>query len=170
MFTKGKGNPKIGEHYHVACNYLEEYLGDPLYDVLLMLMLTYRLLSVTPFVAARGKGFEVDAHKDPAQFAANLAMCILWFLRPKAFPWETDDGVVLWVLEMTKKIKHKGVNNRFLREIDWVQDHRSRPNPQNSKLSLRPREELLQLQKELLSLRKNPTSFIVYMFRSRDSV
>jgi hypothetical protein len=77
MFTKGKGNPKIGKHYHVARNYLEECLGDPLYDVLLMLMLMYRLLLVTPFVAARGKGFEVGAHKDLVQFAANLAICIL---------------------------------------------------------------------------------------------
>jgi hypothetical protein len=66
MFTKGKGNPKIGKHYHVARNCLKKCLGDPLYNVLLMLVLTYRSSSVTPFVAARGKGFEVGAHKDPA--------------------------------------------------------------------------------------------------------
>jgi hypothetical protein len=66
MFTKGKRNLKIGKHYYVARNCLEECLGDPLYNVLLMLMLTYRLLLVTPFVAARGKGFEVGARKDLA--------------------------------------------------------------------------------------------------------
>jgi hypothetical protein len=170
MFTEGKGNSRVGEHYHVARNCLEECLGDPLCDVLLMLVLTYGSSSVTPFVAIGGKGFEVGGRKDPAQFAANLATRMLWFLRPKAFPWEADEGMVLRVSEMTKKIEHKGVNNRLLREIGWVQDHGSRPNPRNSELSLRPREELLQLRKELLSLRKKPESFIAHVFRSCDSV
>jgi hypothetical protein len=39
---------------------------------------------------------------------------------PKAFPWQADDGMVLRVSEMTKKIEHKGVNTRFLCETGWV--------------------------------------------------
>ena len=37
-------------------------------------------------------------------FAASLVTRMLWFLRPKAFPWETNDGVILRVPDMTKKI------------------------------------------------------------------
>jgi hypothetical protein len=168
--TFAKGNPKILEHYHVARNCLEECLGDPLCDVLLMLVVTMGTSSVTPFVATGGKGFEVGRRKDPKQFAANLATRMLWFLRPKAFPWEVDDGMVLRIAEMTKKIEHKGVNNRFLRELGWVQVHGSRPNPRNSEMSLRPANELLQLRRELLSLRKKPEAFIARVFHSQDSV
>jgi hypothetical protein len=57
--TFAKGNPKIFEHYHVAYNYLEECLGDPLCDVLLMLVITMGTSSVTPFVTLGRKGFEV---------------------------------------------------------------------------------------------------------------
>ena len=38
--------------------------------------------------------FEVGERKD-AQFAPNLVTRMLWFLRPKAFPWDKDEGVVL---------------------------------------------------------------------------
>jgi hypothetical protein len=85
MFIKGKGNSRVSKYYHVAHNCLERCLGDLLCDMLLMLVFIYRLLSVTPFVAISKKGFKVSKHKDLAQFAANLAICILWFLRPKAF-------------------------------------------------------------------------------------
>jgi len=168
--TFERGNPRIREHYHVARNCLEECLGDPLCDVLLMLVVTMGTSSVTPSVAVGGKGFEAGQRKDPKQFAANLATRMLWFLRPKSFPWEVDNGVVLRVSEMTKKIEHKGVNNRFLRELGWVQVHGSRPNPRNSEMTLRPASELLELRKELLSLRKNPTAFIARVFHSQDSV
>jgi hypothetical protein len=168
MFVKG--DSKIQEHYQVARNCLEECLGDPLCDVLLMLVVTYGSSSVTPSVTTSGKGFEVGVRKNPAQFAANLATRMLWFLRPEAFPWEKDDGAVLRISEMTKKIEHKGVNNRFLREIGWVQAHGNRPNPRNSELSLRPVEELLRVRKELMSLRKDSAGFIARVFHSQDSV
>jgi len=168
MFVKG--DSKIQEHYQVARNCLEECLGDPLCDLLLMLVVTYGSSSVTPCVTTSGKGFEVGARKNPAQFAANLATRMLWFLRPEAFPWEKDDGTVLRISEMTKKIEHKGVHNRFLRETGWVQVHGNRPNPRNSELSLRSVDELLRVRKELLSLRKNSAGFIARVFHSQDSV
>lgn len=167
IFTKG--DPKVREHYHFARNCLEECLGDPVCDVLLMLVITYGSSSVTPSVSKSGKGFELTKRKDPAQFSANLATRMLWFLRPNEFPWEADDGMVLRISEMTKKLEHKGVNNRFLREVGWVKVQGSRPNPRNSELSLR-REELLCLRKELLSLRKNAADFIGRVFQSQDSV
>jgi hypothetical protein len=80
MFTKGKRNSKVSEHYHIARNCLERCLRDLLCNVLLMLVLMYRLLLIILFVAISEKGFEVSAYKDLAQFAANLATRILWFL------------------------------------------------------------------------------------------
>jgi hypothetical protein len=163
-----RGNAGIREHYHVARNCLQDCLGDPLCDVLLMMVVTLSSCSVTPWVATNGKGFEVGERKDPAQFAANLATRMLWFLRPTAFPWDKDEGVVLRISEMTKKIEHKGVNNRFMRATGWVQVQGSRPNPRNSEMSLRGEEELLRLRKELLSLRKRPEDFIGRVFGSYD--
>jgi hypothetical protein len=163
-----RGNPGIREHYHVARNCLQECLGDPLCDVLLMIVVTLSSCSVTPWVATNGKGFGVGERKDPAQFAANLATRMLWFLRPKRFPWDKDEGVVLRISEMTKKIEHKGVNNRLMRATGWVQVQGSRPNPRNSEMSLRGEEELLRLRKELLSLRRRPEDFIARVFGSYD--
>ena len=71
---------------------------------------------------------------------------------------------------MTKKIEHKGVTNRLLCEMGWVQVRGSRDNPRNSDLSLRPVEELLELRAELLSLRKDLARFIAQVFHSDDSV
>jgi hypothetical protein len=69
-----KENQKIIEHYHIAHNCLERCLGDLLYDLLLMLVVTFRSSSVTPFVATNRNRFEVETQKDPAQFIATLAM------------------------------------------------------------------------------------------------
>jgi hypothetical protein len=77
MFTKDKGNSKVSKHYHVTHNCLKRCLRDLLYNVLLILMLTYKLLSVTPFVIISKKGFKVSAHKDLAQFMTNLATRML---------------------------------------------------------------------------------------------
>jgi hypothetical protein len=162
---------KVAEHYQTARNCLVECLEDPLCDLLLMLAVTYGSSSQTPAVEERGMGFKASPkHKDQAQFAACLATRMLWFLRPRAFPWQADDGMVLRVSEMTKKIEHKGVNNRFLCETGWVRSSVARPSPRNSELTLRPVEELLGMRKELLSLRKKPASFIAQVFRSQDEV
>jgi hypothetical protein len=161
---------KVAEHYQTARNCLVECLGDPLCDLLLMLAVTYGSSSATPAVTERGKGFEVGKRRDSAQFAASLATRMLWFLRPGAFPWRTDDGMVLRVSEMTKKIEHKGVNNRFLCEIGWVQSSVARPSPRNSELTLRPVGELLEMRKELLSKRTEPDRFIAQVYRSQEKV
>ena len=165
-----KGNQEILGHYHVARNCLERSLGDPLCDVLLMLVLTFSASSVTPTVPAKSHHFEAGPRKDPALFAASMVTRMLWFLHPEAFPWEQDEGTVLRVSEMTKKIEHKGVTNRLLRELGWVQDRGGRDNPRNTDLSLRPVDELLKLRAELLSLRRDPAGFVAQVFRSHDGV
>jgi len=101
----------------VARNCLDSYLGDPLCDLLLILVLTLSSCSITPTIAPQAREFSVGAKKDPALFAANLTTRILWFFRPQHFPWKDDHQPVLHVPEMTKKIEHKGVSNRLLREL-----------------------------------------------------
>jgi hypothetical protein len=164
------GNAQVFQHYHVARNCLEQCLGDPLCDLLLMIVLTLSSSSVTPWVAVAGRQFEAGKHKDPALFAANLATRMLWFLRPEAFPWDEDAGMVLRISEMTKKIEHKGVNNRLLRQLGWVQVKGNRDTPRNSEMSLREVGELLAFRSELLSLRRQPASFIRRVFGSDDAV
>ena len=165
-----QGNSKVREHYYVARNCLEECLGDPLCDVLLMLVVMLSSSSVTPFVAENRKGFEPGARKDPALFAANLATRMLWFLRPQAFPWKHDDGQVLGIPEMTKKMEQKGVNNRILRELGWVQVENNRISPHNSDMRLQCSEKLLRLRKELLSFRTDAERFVARVFSSEDAV
>src|SRR4051812_32245905 len=99
-----KGNAKVLEHYHTARNCLERCLGDPICDVLLMVVLTFASSSVTPFVAPQTNHFDAGPRKEPALFAANLATRMLWFFRPDDFPWKQDGGMVLHIPEMTKKI------------------------------------------------------------------
>jgi hypothetical protein len=77
MFTKGKRNLRVNKHYYVTRNCLKKCLKNLLCNVLLMLVLTYRLSSVTLFVAIGRKGFEVSVCKDLAQFAANLVTRML---------------------------------------------------------------------------------------------
>jgi hypothetical protein len=97
--------PKMMEHYQVARNCLLACLGDPLCDLLLLLVLTLSSSSVTPSVPARSRVFEPGPRKmESGRFAANLVTRMLWFLRPDAFPWKEDDGQVLRVPEMTKEI------------------------------------------------------------------
>jgi len=74
------------EHYHVAWHCLEECLGDPLCDLLLMLVLTVSSSSVTPMVAVKGHEFSAGPRKEPGIFAAGLVTRMLWFLRSEAFP------------------------------------------------------------------------------------
>jgi hypothetical protein len=66
MFTKGKGNSRVGKYYHVTRNCLERCLRDLLCNVLLMLVLMYRLLSVILFVVISRKGFKVSKRKNLA--------------------------------------------------------------------------------------------------------
>ncbi len=55
-------------------------------------------------------------------------------------------------------------------KLGWVKQHGSRDNPRNYELTLRSREELLELRTELLSLMDNPAAFIGRIFHSDDEV
>lgn len=99
-----KGDRKVLEHYHFARLVLLDCLDDPRCDVMLLLVLTLASSSVTPTVAVKERHFTVGPSKDPSMFAANLVTRMLWFLQPDRFPWDKDDGAVLSIKEMTKKI------------------------------------------------------------------
>jgi hypothetical protein len=100
-----KGNAGIRQHYAVAYQCLVECLGDYRCDVLLMLVLTLSSSSATPHVAPNTTEFDAaPSKKDRALFAANLVTRMLWFLKPESFPWKQDEGGVLCIAEMTKKV------------------------------------------------------------------
>ena len=97
-------DPKVLAHYEAARDCLQQCLGDPLCDVLLMIVLTFSSSIVTPALPMRGSEFEVGPRKDPRLVAVTLATRMLWFLCPWNFPWEKDDGMVLRISEMIKKL------------------------------------------------------------------
>jgi len=166
-----RGDAGVLRHYQVARHSLVGCLGDPLCDLMLMIALTLASSSETPWVPPKSNQFEVGPRKDARLLAANLVTRMLWFLRPQDFPWDKDDGQVLRVSEMTKKVEHKGVNNRVLRELGWVVVVRgTRDSPRNSDVELQKAEELLWMRKELLGLRKDATRFIGRVFHSQDSI
>lgn len=100
-----KGDRRILDHYQAARNLLESCLGDPLYDLMMMLTLTVAASSVTPQVAPESREFSAAAkRKEPELLAANMVTRMLWFMRPQSFPWDADEKGVLRVTEMTKKI------------------------------------------------------------------
>jgi hypothetical protein len=99
-----RGDQRVLEHYQLALHCLEKCLGDPLCDLMLMMVLTLSSSSVTPWVGLNSREFEAGKKKDPAIFAATMATRMLWFLRPEDFPWDEDRNSVLRVPEMTKKI------------------------------------------------------------------
>jgi hypothetical protein len=73
--------------------------------------------------------------------------------------------------EVYTTIEHKGVSNRLLRELHWVQVARgNRDSPRNSDLELQSREELLRRRRELMSLRNDAVGFVGLVFRSYDSI
>ena len=100
------GNQSVLEHYQAAHQCLAECLGDPLCDLMLMLVLTLASSSETPTVAPKTHKFSSGPRKESSLFAANLVTRMLWFLRPECFPWVVlpNAGVILTVPEMTKKI------------------------------------------------------------------
>lgn len=101
-----KGDSRILNHYQKARNCLEQCLGNPLCDLMLMMVLTISASSVTPHIAPKEHTFsEAPKKKDSALLAANMVTRMLWFLRPTDFPWgNKDDGSILRISEMTKKI------------------------------------------------------------------
>lgn len=166
-----KGDHKVLEHYQLARNVLGGCLGEPLCDLMLILALTLGASSVTPFVAPKQHSFSAAPHrKDPALLAANMVTRMLWFLKPESFPWDQDDGPILRVSEMTKKIEHKGVSNRVLRELGWIRVKNNRDSPRNSESVLAPASDLVSFYKELIRLRKEPDQFIDRIFHGSDSI
>ena len=128
----------------MAYNYLESYLGELVCDLLLMLVLMIVSFFATSTMLSSKHEFEVGALKNASSFIANLVTCILWFLRPDHFTIAGGNSTMLSITEMTKKIKYKGINNRFLRELGWVRViYKKRDAPRNSDLMLLPIEELL---------------------------
>lgn len=67
-------------------------------------------------------------------------------------------------------IEHKGVSNRVLRELGWIEVESNRDSPRNSESTLSPVDKLFLLQKELLALRNDPQGFIGRVFRSDDRI
>ena len=98
-------------------NYLESYLEEPAYDLLLILVLTMALSFATPTILPGKHEFEIGASKNASSFIANLATRILWFLRPDHFTIAGGNSTVLSITKMTKKIEYKGINNQFLQEL-----------------------------------------------------
>lgn len=75
---------------------------------MLMLALTVSASSVTPQVALKEHWFSAapkNKQKESPLLAANMVTRMLRFLKPDDFPWgSVDDGSVLRISEMTKKI------------------------------------------------------------------
>ncbi|KAJ9412796.1 hypothetical protein QL093DRAFT_2541532 [Fusarium oxysporum] len=162
-----KGDQRVLSHYCAAYCCLTDCLEDPLCDLMLILTLTITASSATPEVRPNTKGFSVTAkRRDPALLAANMVTRMLWFLRPEAFPWDKDQDTVLRVSEMTKKIEHKGVNNRMLRELGWIKVKGNRDSPRNCESRLTPKDELFKLRNDLMFLMKEPRTFIGSVFKS----
>ena len=102
----------------MAYNYLESYLRELVYNLLLMLVLTIVSFFATSTVLPGKYEFEIGLVKDALSFIANLATCILWFLCPDYFITAGDNSTILFITKITKKIEYKDINNRFLYELD----------------------------------------------------
>lgn len=114
------GDVKILAHYEAARTCLEQSLGEPLCDVLLMIVLTFASCTVTPALPIRSYRFEVGPRKDPGLLAVTLATRMLWFLHPWHFPWDKDDGIVLRIPEMMKKMGRCSLRNSLTVPINVV--------------------------------------------------
>lgn len=198
-------DPRVLDHYATAYCCLESCLGDPLCDVMLMLVLTVTASTETPDVKVNSSTFSVGSKKEPSLLAANMVTKMLWFLRPNAFPWENaNDKRGYRVGDMVKKIgkryipvpynkkekqhiyqpytvfiskyikiqqlsnmaEHKGVSNRLLYALGWIEVQGKRPTPRVSESKLRPADDLLKLRKDLLDQMKDAPSFIWSVFKS----
>ncbi|GKU15179.1 unnamed protein product [Fusarium langsethiae] len=152
------GNQKILAHYEHARDCLEQALKDPLY---------------IPKLPQNKNNFEPGPPRNRQLLAVTLMTRMLWFLYPQCFPWDRDDGMVLRIPEMMKRMEHRGINNRILCKLGWVvrnPTYKYRENPWNCELDLRPDEELLELRTKLLSLMNDPPAFIGLVFDTQDDV
>jgi hypothetical protein len=76
---------------------------------------------VTPTVA--DERCDVGKKKDDKVFAANPVARMLLYLKPTEFPCSKgeENGGVMAVPEMMKKIGHIGVNNLLLMKLGWIE-------------------------------------------------
>jgi hypothetical protein len=125
------GDQGILEHYQTARQCLAECLGDPLCDVMLIMVLTLASSSVTPTVAPKAREFSAGPKKDSSMFAASLVTRMLWFLRPKCFPWDGTSGVILRVSDMTKKIGELVSTRRMRRKMGMTNHCRTQGRQQS---------------------------------------
>ncbi|KAK5994238.1 hypothetical protein PT974_07681 [Cladobotryum mycophilum] len=103
-FGNKGGDPQVMGHYRRARQCLEVSMGEPLVNLMLMLVLT--LAASSPMVTVKNGTFDfsVTSHsKDRADFAASLVTRMLWFLKPSAFTIENTPEMY-GITEMTKKI------------------------------------------------------------------
>ena len=61
----------------MARNYLESYLEESIYDLLLILVLTIVSFFITPTILPNKHEFEIGSTKDTLSFVANLITRIL---------------------------------------------------------------------------------------------
>ncbi|KAH7117376.1 hypothetical protein EDB81DRAFT_848235 [Dactylonectria macrodidyma] len=97
-------NQKVLAHYENARGCLEQALGDPLCDLLLMIVLTFTSSTVTPTLPQNKNSFKPGPRRHRQLLAVTLMTRMLWFLYPQCFPWDRDDGMILRVPEMMKKM------------------------------------------------------------------
>ncbi|KLP14862.1 Uncharacterized protein LW94_6637 [Fusarium fujikuroi] len=98
------GNKKILAHYEHACDCLERALKDPLCDLLLMIVLTFTSSTDIPKLPQNKNNFEPGPGRNRQLLALTLMTRMLWFLYPQYFPWDRDDGMVLRIPEMMKRM------------------------------------------------------------------
>ncbi|KAL5603551.1 hypothetical protein FOVSG1_006301 [Fusarium oxysporum f. sp. vasinfectum] len=96
--------PKVLAHYENARDCLEQALGDPLCDLLLMIVLTFTSSTVAPALPPYRASFEAGPSRDRQLLAVTLMTKMLWFLYPHCFPWQNDDDKMLGIPEMTKQM------------------------------------------------------------------
>ncbi|EXM14330.1 hypothetical protein RAB80_016449 [Fusarium oxysporum f. sp. vasinfectum] len=165
------GNQKLLAHYEHARDCLEQALKDPLCDLLLMIVLTFTSSTHIPKLPQNKNNFEPGPEKNSQLLAVTLMTRMLWFLYPQCFPWDRDDGMILRIPEMMKRMEHRGISNRILCKLGWVvrnPTYKYRENPWNCELDLRPDKELLELRTKLLSLMNDPPAFISLVFNTQD--
>jgi hypothetical protein len=86
---KSKDGDRQGilNHYQTAYDTLAGWLGDPICDYVLMIVLTIASSSATPTVETGATEFSIRPdRKRPDLFAVALVTRLLWYFRPECFP------------------------------------------------------------------------------------
>ncbi len=190
---KGPTGERVRSHYQAALHCLQNCLGDPRCDLMLMLVLTICSSSERLDVQEGDRHFSVSTKpNNPAVLAACLVTRMLWFLRPEAFPWQRDEAQVLRVPDMVKKIgtsglegvKRRGVtpanvlwmiehigNLRILEQVGWLRRVKgTRKTPRMNEVALQHDNILSQQRTGLMLLMKEPDRFIEAVLGCRDRI